>query len=54
MLAFRHLYEVVRKKEKYRYLELGWTLEDNESINFLVEEAGARIHKKYCIYRKSL
>jgi hypothetical protein len=54
LLAFRHLYEVVRKKEKYRYLELGWTLEDNESINFLVEEAGARIQKKYCIYRKSL
>ena len=54
MLAFRHLYEVVRKKEKYRYLELGWTLEDNESINFLVEEAGARIHKKYRIFRKSL
>jgi len=54
LLAFRHLYEVVRKKEKYRYLELGWTLEDNESINFLVEEAGARIHHKYCILRKPL
>jgi len=54
ILAFRHLYEVVRKKEKYRYLEMGWTLEDNESINFLVEEAGARICKKYRIFRKSL
>jgi len=54
LLAIRHLYEVVRKKGKYRALELGWTLEDNESINSLVEEAGARIHKKYCIYRKSL
>ncbi len=54
LLAFRHLYDVVRKKEKYRYLELGWTLEDNESINFLVEEAGARIHHKYCILRKPL
>jgi len=54
ILAFRHLYELVRKKEKYRYMELGWTLEDNESINFLVKEAGARIHKKYGIFRKSL
>jgi hypothetical protein len=54
MLAFRHLYEIVRKKKKYRYLELGWTLEDNETINFLIEEAGARIHKKYGIFRKSL
>lgn len=54
MLVLRHLYDVVRKKEKYRYLELGWTLEDNESINFLLQEGGARIHKKYCIFRKSL
>jgi hypothetical protein len=54
LLAIRHLYEVVRKKEKYRALELGWTLEDNEAINSLVEETGARIHNKYCIYRKSL
>ncbi|MEN6484326.1 MAG: acyl-CoA N-acyltransferase [Syntrophobacteraceae bacterium] len=54
VLAFRHLYEVVRKKEKYRYLELGWTLEDNDAINLLVEEAGAKIHKKYGLFRKSL
>ena len=54
LLAIRHLYEVVRKKGKYRVLELGWTLEDNESINSLLEEAGARKHKKYGLYRKSL
>jgi hypothetical protein len=53
MLAFRHIYEVVRKKEKYRYLEMGWTLEDNEPINSLIEEAGAKISKKYRIFRKS-
>jgi hypothetical protein len=54
MLAFHHIYEVVRKKEKYRYLELGWTLEENESINSLIEEAGAKKYKKYRIFRKSL
>jgi hypothetical protein len=54
LLALRHLYDVVRKKKEYRYLELGWTLEDNESINFLVEEGGAKIHKKYRLYSKSL
>ncbi|MFO7714684.1 acyl-CoA N-acyltransferase [Desulfosarcina sp.] len=54
MLAFHHLYEIVRKKEKYRYMELGWTLEDNESINGLIEEAGAKSYKKYRIFRKSL
>ena len=54
MLAFHHIFEVVRKKEKYQYLELGWTLEDNESINSLIEEAGAKTCKRYRIYRKSL
>jgi hypothetical protein len=54
MLAFQHIYEVVRKKEKYHYLEMGWTLEDNESINSLIEEAGAKRYKKYRIFRKSL
>ena len=54
MLAFHYVYEVVRKKGKYQRLEMGWTLEDNESINFLVEEAGAKIYKKYRIFRKSL
>jgi len=54
MLAFHHIYQLAREKEKYRYLELGWTLEDNESINSLAEEAGARRYKKYRIFRKPL
>jgi hypothetical protein len=54
LLAFHHVVEVVREKKKYRYAELGWTLEDNEAINSLIEEAGARAYKKYRIFRKSL
>jgi hypothetical protein len=54
LLAFHHLYEVVRGKKKYRYMELGWTLEDNEAINALIEEAGAKPYKRYRIFRKSL
>jgi hypothetical protein len=54
MLAFHHIYEIASKKEKYRYLELGWTLEDNEAINSLIEESGAKAYKKYRIFRKSL
>jgi len=54
MLAFHHIFEVVRRKDKYRSLELGWTLEDNESVNTLVVEAGARLYKRYRIFRKSL
>jgi hypothetical protein len=53
MLATHHLHEIVRKKGKYHYLEMGWCLEDNESINFLIEEAGGKPHKRYRLYRKS-
>jgi hypothetical protein len=54
MLAFHHIYEIVRKKKKFQYLEMGWTLEDNEAINSLAEEAGAKPYKKYRIFGKSL
>ncbi|EMS81599.1 hypothetical protein [Desulfotignum phosphitoxidans] len=54
MLAFHHIYEVVRNKAKYRYMEIGWTLEDNDAVNSLIEEAGAKMHKKYRIFSKSL
>lgn len=54
LLAVHHIYEVVRQKGKYRSLELGWILEDNEDVNALLEEAGARPYKKYRIFRKSL
>ena len=54
LLAFHHIYEVVRKKKKYRYLEMGWTLEDNEAVNALIEEAGGKRYKTYRLFRKSL
>jgi hypothetical protein len=54
LLAFRHIYEIGREKNKYQNLEMGWTLEDNESINSLIEETGAKRYKKYRIFRKSL
>ncbi|HJX32537.1 MAG TPA: acyl-CoA N-acyltransferase [Thermodesulfobacteriota bacterium] len=54
MLAFHHIYEVAREQKKYHNLEMGWTLEDNESVNALTMETGARIYKKYRIFRKSL
>jgi hypothetical protein len=54
MLAFHHIFEVVRKKGKYEYMEMGWTLEDNEAINSLIEEAGGRRCKKFRLFRKSL
>jgi len=32
MLAFYHIYKIAREQKKYQNLEMGWTLEDNESI----------------------
>ena len=54
MLAFQHIYKIAGENKKYQHLEMGWTLEDNESINELIGEAGAKIYKKYRIFRKSL
>lgn len=54
LLAFQHIYEIARGNKHYQHLEMGWTLEDNESINALIGEAGARIYKKYRIFRKTL
>jgi len=54
MLAFHHIYQVAREKKHYQDLEMGWTLEDNESINFLTEETGAKKYKTYRIFRKPL
>jgi len=54
MLAFHHIYAVARENKNYRNLEMGWTLEDNESINSLIEETGAKRYKKYRIFRKHL
>jgi len=49
-----YLLESLRKRSRYRYLELGWNLEDNAAINLLYEEGGARPAKRYRLYRKDL
>ena len=53
-VAFNYLMEMAKKKENYQYIELGWNLEDNEAINRLYDEGGARPHKRHRIYRKDL
>lgn len=42
------------KKPQYHYLEAGWTLEDNDAINLLLEDFGGRQNKRYRIYRQDL
>jgi len=39
---------------KYDYLEFGWNLEDNDSMNKLELEGGARIYKRYRVFGKDL
>lgn len=52
-VALDYLFNVVLKSQRYFYLELGWNLEDNDAINMLEKEGGARPFKKYRVYRKS-
>jgi hypothetical protein len=54
LVAFDHLFRLLKGNEKYDYLEFGWNLEDNDAINKFELELGAKIWKKYRIFRKSL
>jgi hypothetical protein len=53
-LALDYIYQTSLVKTNYQYLELGWNLEDNEDINLLEQDCGARFFKKYRIYSKPL
>lgn len=52
-LLLYHALGVAYGKDQYKYLELGWNLEDNHAINQLEEEGGAKLFKKYRIFRKT-
>lgn len=53
-LLLYHALDVAYAKEQYQYLELGWNLEDNQAINQLEIDGGAKLFKKYRIFRKTL
>ena len=42
------------KKFNWDYVELSWTLEDNEKVNKVIDLAGGKTYKKYRIYDKTL
>ncbi len=57
LLAFDYLFRNVIKNPKYnnyQYIELGWNLEDNDMINQWYIDGGARVNKRFRIYRKEL
>lgn len=52
--AFNYMYRLLRQQTKYHYMELGWTLEDNDPINRLFFDGGLKVYKQYRIFRKAL
>jgi hypothetical protein len=54
LVAFDHLYNVLEGNDKYDYLEFGWNLEDNDAINKFELEAGAKVYKRYRVFKKDL
>jgi hypothetical protein len=57
LLAFDYLFRTIIENPKYKgyqYLELGWNLEDNDLINQWYMDGGAKVNKRFRIYRKEL
>ncbi|MEW6349024.1 MAG: acyl-CoA N-acyltransferase [Thermodesulfobacteriota bacterium] len=53
IVAFEYVNRVGRAKG-LKYMELSWTLEDNEAINQYAAEMGGKLRKRYRIFRKEL
>ncbi len=53
-LVLDHLYKTLKEKPEYEYMELGWNLEDNEEINQLEQDCGAKPFKRYRIFGKPI
>ncbi len=51
-VAIEHLYRLC--SAKHEYVELSWILEENEATKQMAKELGARLYKRYRIFRKSL
>ncbi len=54
MVALDHLLRLLPAKPRYRAMELGWTLEDNDEINRIYEEARALPSRRFRIYAQRL
>jgi hypothetical protein len=57
LVAFDYLYRMLMENPKYmnyQYIELGWNLEDNDLINQWYVDGGAKVNKRYRLYRQEL
>ena len=52
--VLNHLLRVLEHKGRYRTIELGSDLEDNNAINFLYQKGGLRVEKHWHLFRKAL
>ena len=53
-LLFREGFKGLQKNRRYKRIEFSWVLEDNISIQRIVELVGGSLYKKYRIYDKSI
>ena len=53
-IAFEYVVNILARKPQYRHVEMGWTLEENQSINDLFIKAGLEPCKRWRIYAKAL
>jgi hypothetical protein len=53
-LMFARAVGNISADSRYRYVEMGWTLEDNNGVNDLLKKAGLLPSKRYRIYCKDL
>ncbi|MFZ5453370.1 MAG: acyl-CoA N-acyltransferase [Thermodesulfobacteriota bacterium] len=57
LVAFDYLFRLLMdnpKYARYQYIELGWNLEDNDLINQWYLDGGAKVNKRFRLYRKEL
>ena len=54
LVMYHYMNLVFRKNQNVKFVEFGWTLEDNKEINDIVIEVGAKKSSVYRIFRKSL
>ena len=52
-LVFDYVMRTKEQKPQYKFIEMGWTLEDNRAINQFMEDFGGKCYKRYRIYRKN-
>lgn len=54
LLAFQHVLEYSEEALQYKWMEMGWLLEDNRDVIELVDDFGGRQTKTYRLWRREI